>query len=68
MNSIMMKRIRINDNFTLKDIFCISLGVFIMAFGAVTNIDDHHFWSSAVIVWLQRIVGLILVGIGITTS
>ena len=63
-----MRCIRINDNFTIKDILCISLGVLIMAFGAESNIDNNSFWSSALFVWLQRIVGLGLIGVGITTS
>jgi len=63
-----MIRLRVNDNFSFKDLLCISFGVLIMVFGAVTNIDGHSFWSSAVFVWLERIVGLILIGVGITTS
>ena len=63
-----MKRLRVNDNFSFKDLLCISFGVLIMVFGAVTNISDNNFWSNAVFVWLERIVGLILIGVGMTSS
>jgi len=63
-----MKRLRVNDNFSFKDLLCISFGVLIMVFGAVTNISDNSFWSNAVFVWLERIVGLILIGVGMTSS
>ena len=63
-----MKRLRVNDNFSFRDLLCISFGVLIMVFGAVTNISDNSFWSNAVFVWLERIVGLILIGVGMTSS
>ncbi len=62
-----MKRLRVNENFSYKDLLCISLGVLIMVFGAVTNIDNNIIWSNTVFVWLERIVGLMLIGVGITS-
>ena len=62
-----MKRLRVNENISFKDLLCISLGVLIMVFGAVTHIDNNIIWSNTVFVWLERIVGLILIGVGITS-
>jgi len=62
-----MKRLRVNENFSFKDLLCISFGVLIMVFGAVTNIDNNIIWSNTVFLWLERIVGLILIGVGITS-
>ena len=32
-----------------------------------SNIDNNIIWSNTVFVWLERIVGLMLIGVGITS-